>query len=143
MPKRQADAPLGQSSPEERVDFLLVDEEGSLAPRNSLEQDSNDFQAISARSDPQSREGPSARAETSEDIIMSNGGSEEQIEAFKSTLTSKLDAVKDEGWRHGNGGVGSTEDQGTQNDKDEERQQKKKRSEAEEGAGSGRYTMWY
>lgn len=141
MPKRRAVAPLGQSLPEGQADFLMVDQDGSRAPRNSLEQDSNDPQARSDRPDHQGLERMSAHAKGSEDITMGNNRSEEQIEAFKSTLTSKLDAVKDDLGRQDNSGAGKTEDQDKQNDKDEERQQKKTRLEAEEGAGSGRYTM--
>ena len=142
MPKRPAEAPLGQSPPEV-ADAQMVDEDGFIAPRNSLEQNSNDPRAQSTGFNPQSLEEGRTRAEESEDVTMGNTGSKEQIEAFKSSLTSKLDAVKDGGRRHGDGGAGDAEGQEKQKDKDEERQQKKKRSEAEEGAGSGRYTMRY
>ena len=141
MPKRRADAPLGQSPPEGPADVNMADQDGSIAPRNSLEQGSNDRQAESFRSDPRNLERPSTHAEESEDITMGNTGSKEQIEAFTSSLTSKLDAVKD--GRLGDAGAGNTKGQEKQKDKDEERHQKKKRSEAEEGAGSGRYTTWY
>ena len=143
MPKRRADAPLGQSLPEGQVDFLMVDQDGSRAPRNSLEQDSNDAQARSDRPDHRSLERTGAHAEGPEDITMGSRRSQEQTETFKSTLTSKLDAVKDDTGRQDNSGAGKTEEQDKQNDKDEERRQKKTRLEAEEGAGSGRYTTWY
>ena len=143
MPKRRAEAPLGQASPEEQADIHMVNQDGSIPPRNSMEQDSNDPQAQSDHPDQPSLEGTRAHAEGSGDITMGSPGSEEEIKDFKSSLTLRLDALKDGGRRQGDGGTKGTEEQKKQNDKDEERHQKKKRLEAEEGAGSGRYNMWY
>ena len=143
MPKRLAEAPLGQSPPEEQADIHMVDQDGSIPPRNSMEQDSNDPPAQSDHPDQRSLEGTRAHADRSGDTTMGSPGNEKEMKDFKSSLTSMLDALKDGGRRQGDDGAGDTRKQEKQNDKDEERQQKKKRLEAEEGAGSGRYTMWY
>ena len=133
MSKRRAAAPLGESPQDEQEDVLMADDDGTKAPRSSLDQSGRDNKAASARSNPQSLGKASAGAQESEDVTMGNTGGQDPMEAFSSTLSSKLDAVKQRF------DVGDPE---KQNDKDDERHQKKKRTEAEEGAGSGRYSQW-
>lgn len=139
MPKRPISAlsPPRQPTAKDLANSDRPYQDGSRAPRNSMD---SDFEAGAARRDHQNPEKWSAHAAKPEDIIMGNTeGNEQDAETFGSSLTSKLDAVKD-------GSRDLDRDKLGRNDKGEEGElggeqdrTKKKRTQAEEGAGSGRY----
>ena len=139
MPKRRLSAlsPPRQPTPREQASSDRSYQDGSRAPRNSMESDS---ETGAARRDHQTPEKMSAHAAEPEDIIMGNTeGDKPHAEAFRSTLTSRLDAVKD-GSRDLDGDRlirNDTHEEGK--DEAEQHRTKKKRTQAEEGAGSGRY----
>lgn len=139
MPKRPLSAlsPPRQGSPEEHASSDISYQDGSIAPRNSLERDS---EAGAARRDHQSPRKLSAHAEEPEDAAMGNTKSDEQqAQAFGSTLTSKLDAVKDGSRDLDRDKLRSNDKHEEERDGGEQDRTKKKRTQAEEGAGSGRY----
>ena len=100
----------------------------------------SDSETGAARRDHQTPEKMSAHAAKPEDIIMGNTeGDKPHAEAFRSTLTSRLDAVKDGSMDLGPDKLGSNDKHEEEQNGGEQDRTKKKRTQAEDGAGSGRY----
>ena len=139
MPKRPISAllPPKQSDSKEQAGSDRSYQDGSRAPRNSMD---SDFEAGAAPRDHQIQEKMSAHTAEPEDIVMGNTeGNEQEAEAFGSSLTSKLDAVKDGSRDMDSDRFGRNEKGEEEKDGGEQDRTKKKRTQAEEGAGSGRY----